>query len=98
MLFGQPKLPIASVQELTALLRTKGGRASYGSSNSSGMALSELYKSAMDLPTVQVPYRFRVPLKIMRDRSAAKLILHFSTPVLPSNRSAVGIIRGLAVS
>ena len=65
VLVVSPKSPATTVQELTAHLKAKADRASYGSSNSSGVALSELYKSAMGLTTVQVPYRSSS--EIMRD-------------------------------
>jgi len=65
VLVVHPKSTVTTVQELTAYLKAKGARGSYGSSNSSGLALSELYKSAMGLQTVQIPYRS--PAEIIRD-------------------------------
>jgi tripartite-type tricarboxylate transporter receptor subunit TctC len=52
-----PKSPIKTLQELTALEKKKGDKATYGYSNPFGRAAAELYKIRMGLGAVGVGYQ-----------------------------------------
>jgi len=52
-----PKSPIKTVQDLTAMLKKKGDTATYGYSNPFARAASELYKIRMGLSAVGVGYQ-----------------------------------------
>ncbi len=49
--------PYKTVAELTAAMKAKGDKASYPSTNNPALILSEAYKKAAGLPTVQVGYK-----------------------------------------
>jgi tripartite-type tricarboxylate transporter receptor subunit TctC len=58
MIGVDPKSPYKTLQDLTAALKQKGESANYGTSNTSGIALAELYKTfAGGLKTTQVKYK-----------------------------------------
>src|SRR5262245_49819124 len=46
-----------TLAELTAVLKQKGDKGTYGSSNPGSFVVAEMYKTTMGLPTVQVDYR-----------------------------------------
>jgi len=96
VLVVSPKSPATTVQELTALLKAKADGGSYGSSSSSGVALSELYKNAKALTTVQVPYRSTS--EIMRDMTRGEIDFAFFDSGFSVQQIRGGNIRGLAVS
>ncbi len=53
-----PKTPIKSVADLTAHLKTKGSKGSYGTSSNTGTVAAELYKKHAGLPqVVRVAYK-----------------------------------------
>ncbi len=49
--------PYKTVADLTAALKAKGDKASYGSTANTGLVSSELYKASFGLQTVEVKYR-----------------------------------------
>ena len=49
--------PYKTLADLTAVLKEKGDKGSYGSAISSGTITAEYYKQAFGLKTVEVPYR-----------------------------------------
>jgi tripartite-type tricarboxylate transporter receptor subunit TctC len=57
VLMVNPAAPIASVEELSRLLRQKKASGGYASSTPLTVVMSELYKSVAGLETMQVPYR-----------------------------------------
>ncbi|MDB5571200.1 MAG: hypothetical protein JWN93_2383 [Hyphomicrobiales bacterium] len=57
MLIVGKNSPHKSLQDLTAALKTKGEKASYGTSNTSSFIIGELYKRNAGLKVVQVNYR-----------------------------------------
>ena len=61
VLMVSPKEKIATVQELTRILKAKGNKGSYGSSTPISLVISELYKSIAGLETVQIPYKTLEP-------------------------------------
>jgi len=53
-----PKTPVKSMADLTAHLKTKGDKASYGTSSNTGLVSAELYKKFAGLPQVtKVQYK-----------------------------------------
>jgi tripartite-type tricarboxylate transporter receptor subunit TctC len=52
-----PNSPARSIGELTALLKAKGAKASFGYANTLGLLNAELYKNITGAPAVGVPYR-----------------------------------------
>ncbi len=57
MIGVDPKSPYKTLQDLTDALKKKGDKANYGTSNTSGIALGELYKKIAGLNTTQIKYR-----------------------------------------
>jgi tripartite-type tricarboxylate transporter receptor subunit TctC len=57
MLVVHPDKPWKNVAELTAYLKTKGDKASYAVSATSGVVMCALYKQAADLKSVEVNFR-----------------------------------------
>ncbi len=55
-----PDSPAKSIADLTALLKSKGEKSSYGTANSTSKAATELYKSLAGFTSVEVPYRTTV--------------------------------------
>ncbi|HWM48599.1 MAG TPA: tripartite tricarboxylate transporter substrate binding protein [Xanthobacteraceae bacterium] len=63
--------PYKTVADLTAYLKQRGDKASYGSVANSGVISSELYKVAFDLKTVEVKYKD--PFSMLNDLYAGNL-------------------------
>ncbi len=57
LLVNSEKTPVNSVAELTALLKQKNGKATYGWAVTSGLAASVLYTSVEDIAVVPVAYK-----------------------------------------
>jgi tripartite-type tricarboxylate transporter receptor subunit TctC len=57
LLVNPEKTPVNSVAELTALLKQKNGKATYGWAVTSGLAASVLYTSVEEIPVVPVAYK-----------------------------------------
>lgn len=96
VLVVNPKSQISTVQELTTYLKTKSTRGSYGSSNSSGLGLSELYKSAASLRTTYIPYRSVA--EVLRDLLTGEIDFAFFDSGFAVTQIRSGSVRGLAVS
>jgi tripartite-type tricarboxylate transporter receptor subunit TctC len=52
-----PESPAKSLAELTALLKKKGDKATYGYANAFGLTASELYKNISGAPGLAIPYK-----------------------------------------
>jgi tripartite-type tricarboxylate transporter receptor subunit TctC len=52
-----PSSPVKSIGELTAHLKAKGEKATYGYANSFGLTATELYKNLSGAPALAVPYK-----------------------------------------
>jgi tripartite-type tricarboxylate transporter receptor subunit TctC len=57
LLVVDPKSPHKTLPELTAVLKQKGDKASYATSNTSGKVVGELYKRIAGVSSVEVSYR-----------------------------------------
>ena len=96
VLVVSPNSPFRTVAQLTTFLKAKGIKAAFGSANSSGLALCELYKSAEGLGAVKVVYRSSPEIMLGLERGEidyAFLDSGFATPQIRG-----GTLRGLAVS
>ncbi len=52
-----PNAPVRSIAELTAFLKQKGDKATYGYANAYGLIATELYKYRSGAPALAVPYK-----------------------------------------
>jgi tripartite-type tricarboxylate transporter receptor subunit TctC len=52
-----PESPAKTLAELTALLKQKGDKATYGYANAFGLTASELYKNLSGAPGLAIPYK-----------------------------------------
>jgi tripartite-type tricarboxylate transporter receptor subunit TctC len=57
LLVTSPKTPVKTVGELTAYLKAKGDKATYGQANSFGIAAAELYKTIAGFKGESIAYR-----------------------------------------
>jgi len=96
VLMVSPKEKIATVQDLTRILKAKGGRGSYGSSTPISLVISELYKSIAGLETVQIPYKTLEPA--WPEMASGGLDFMFVDPANAGIVMKQGRARGIAVT
>lgn len=97
MIGVDPKSPYKTLQDLTAALREKGEKGNYGTSNTSGIALAELYKTfAGGLKTTQVKYRSTPDA--MRELNTGNLDFITFDPGFGLPQVKQGRLRALAIS
>ena len=86
--------PFRSVAELTAFLREKGEKGSYGSIANPGLVSSELYKAAFGLKTQEIKYRDPGPM--LSDLMSGQIdFFHIDATALPAYLDS-GKLRALA--
>jgi tripartite-type tricarboxylate transporter receptor subunit TctC len=96
ILIVDPKLPIRSVSDLTAHLKAKGAKATYGGVNPFSLAAGELYKSIAGAPAELVRYNAAAPaIQEMLDGSLDFL---FADTVFALEQAKAGRVRALAVT
>jgi tripartite-type tricarboxylate transporter receptor subunit TctC len=88
--------PYQSLAELTAAMKTKGEKASYAQSNTSGKVMGELYKRATGVQAVEVPYR--TANDSLNDFASGRLDYGMMDPVFALSQARAGRLRMLAVS
>lgn len=88
--------PHRSVADLTAFLKEKGDKASYGSIANSALVASELYKTYFGLPTVEVKYR--EPGSMFNDLWGRKIDLVYIDYATASGHIRLGRLRPLATT
>jgi tripartite-type tricarboxylate transporter receptor subunit TctC len=98
VLVVNPEVPARTIQEFVAWARAQGDKVSYastGNGSASNLAM-ELFKTALDLKAVHVPYRGSAPA--VQDLLAGQVSCSFQT--LPSvlGQIRAGKLRALAVS
>jgi tripartite-type tricarboxylate transporter receptor subunit TctC len=98
VLVVNPEVPAKTIQEFVAWARAQGDKVSYastGNGSASNLAM-ELFKTALDLKAVHVPYRGSAPA--VQDLLAGQVSCSFQT--LPSvlGQIRAGKLRALAVS
>jgi tripartite-type tricarboxylate transporter receptor subunit TctC len=96
VLMVSPKQDIASVADLTRLLKEKKSKGSYGSSTPIALVISELYKSLAGLDTIQIPYKSLEPA--WPELANGGLDFMFVDPASAAVASKQGRGRALAVT
>jgi len=88
--------PYKTLQELTAAMKTKGEKASYAESNTTGKVMGELYKLATGTKAVDVPYR--TANDSLNDFASGVIDYGMMDPVFALVQAREGRLRSLAVS
>jgi tripartite-type tricarboxylate transporter receptor subunit TctC len=96
VLVVDPTSPIKSVADLTAHLKAKREKASYGVAANTGLVSAELYKKYAGLQVTRVQYREMQTLQ--NDMAAGSLDFSFGDPVFAVEQAKAGRIRALAVT
>jgi len=88
--------PYKTLAELTAVLKEKGDKGSYGSANPSSTITAEFYKQTLGLKTVEVPYR--TGQDMVNDVASGQLEFVSADPVQALSMHRKGDWRILAIS
>ena len=88
--------PYKSLKDLTAAMKTKGEKASYAESNTTGKVMGELYKIATGVKAVDVPYR--TANDALNDFASGVIDYGMYDPVAAIVQEREGRLRMLAVS
>lgn len=96
MIAVDPKKPWKNIAELTAALKAKKDKASFGTSNPPGKVMGLAYKSAAGLDAVEVPYR--TSFDTANDLASGQLDFATYDPVYSMNMAREGKLRILAIS
>jgi tripartite-type tricarboxylate transporter receptor subunit TctC len=88
--------PAKTVAELTALMKQKGDKGSYPTTNNPALILGEAYKKSAGLNTLQVGYR--TSADFLNDMMGGRLDWVWADPVFGLARIREGKFRPLAVS
>ena len=88
--------PHKSLADLSASLKAKGDKASYGVANQTSMIMSELYKNHIGAATVQVLYKNSKDM--MNDLTSGTLEFGSFDPIMALAQQRAGTIRILAIS
>jgi tripartite-type tricarboxylate transporter receptor subunit TctC len=97
VLVVDPKAPFKSVADLTAHLKAKKEKASYGVAANTGLVSAELYKKYAGLPHV-TKVQYREMQTLQNDMFAGSLDFSFADPVFTVEQAKAGRIRPLAVT
>jgi tripartite-type tricarboxylate transporter receptor subunit TctC len=96
LLVNPEKTPVNSVAELTALLKQKNGKATYGWSVTSGLAASVLYTSVEDIAVVPVAYK--TTAAAVSDLAAGQVDFVFADIMFATAQQKQGRVKILATS
>lgn len=96
LLINPEKTPANSVAELTALLKAKNGKATYGWAVTSSIASAVLYVTAADIPAIQVGYK--TTAAAVSDLMAGQVDFVFADVVYASGLAKQGRVKILANS
>lgn len=88
--------PAKSVAELTAQLKAKGGKVTYGFGNTSSLAAASLYVHEAGIAATSVAYK-STP-QALSDVAEGQTDFMFSEPVLAIGQEKLGKVRNLAVT
>jgi tripartite-type tricarboxylate transporter receptor subunit TctC len=88
--------PYKTLADLTAALKQKGDKASYGVSNPGSLVVAEMYKTVMGLPTVQVDYKSSPDA--VNDLASGALEFFSADPIFGAAMARKGEWRILAIS
>jgi len=92
-----PKTPIKSIADLTAHLKAKGSKASYGTSSNTGLIAGELYKKHAGLPQV-VKVQYKENQTPLNDMYAGNLDFMVVDAPWAIEQSKAGRLRALAAT
>jgi tripartite-type tricarboxylate transporter receptor subunit TctC len=92
-----PKTPFKSMADLTAHLKAKGDKASYGTASNTGVVAAELYKKHANLPLV-TKVQYRDSQTGMPDMYAGNLDFMSADAVWAIEQTRAGRLRALAVT
>jgi tripartite-type tricarboxylate transporter receptor subunit TctC len=90
------KSPVKTVAELTAHLKQKGDKASYGGVSNASVIASELYKSSAGLPAVQVNYRDIA--QALNALGSGDIDFMFTDSAFAASQTRAGRVRPLALT
>ncbi len=96
ILMVRQEAPWNTVPELTAAMKRKGNKASYGYGSPPALAAAELYKARAGLETVAVPYR--TAMASLPEMFSGELDFQFIDATAGTPLLAAGKLRGLAVT
>ncbi|MGZ3409184.1 MAG: Bug family tripartite tricarboxylate transporter substrate binding protein [Xanthobacteraceae bacterium] len=96
MIVVQSDKPYKSLADLTAVLKEKGDKGTYGTSNPSSTILAETYKNAMGLKTVEVDYKTGADM--VNDLASGALDFGAADPVQALSMAKKGDWRILGLS
>lgn len=96
LLVNPEKTPVNSVAELTALLKAKNGKATYGWAVTSSIASAVLYITAAEIPAIQVGYK--TTANAVSDLIAGQVDFVFADVVYASGLAKQGKVKILANS
>jgi tripartite-type tricarboxylate transporter receptor subunit TctC len=88
--------PWKTLDDLTAFLKTKGDKATYATSASTGTVMGEIYKQKLGLQALEVVYR--VGQDSLNDQLGGKIDYGMFDPVYTMIQVRAGRLRALAVS
>lgn len=91
-----PNSPVKSVAELTALLKSKNGKGTFGYANTTALASAEMYRTMAGFEATQVAYR-GVPQSIA-DLTQGELDFTYADATFATPQIEQGLFRGLAVT
>ena len=96
LLVNPQNTPVASVAELSAMMKSQPGKMNFGSGNFTGQAAGELYKIRAGLSAVHVPYK-SVPAAL-NDLNGGQINFMFADIVTGLPQARAGRLRALAVT
>jgi tripartite-type tricarboxylate transporter receptor subunit TctC len=96
ILMVRPESPWTNVAALTAAMKEKGAKASYGYGSPPALASSELYKARSGLQAVGIPYR--TSMASLPEMFSGELDFQFIDATQGTPLLASGKLRGLAVT
>ena len=96
LLVNPEKTPVNSVAELTARLKQKNGKATYGWAVTSALAASVLYTSVEDIPVVPVAYK--TTAAAVSDLAAGQVDFVFADIMFATAQQKQGRVKILATS
>lgn len=96
ILMVRPQAPWKTVAELTAAMKAKGAKASYGYGSPPALASAELYKARAGLEAVGVPYR--TSMMSLSEMFSGELDFQFIDATAGTPLLSAGKLRGLAIT
>ena len=91
-----PNSPINSIPELTAYIKGKGGKATYGSATTSALATTAIYLKSAGLEATHVGYK--ATANAIQDVTGRQIDFAFADVVFASGQAKQGRIKLLAIS